>query len=153
MQCKRDKELTIDLCILIWLLRLLALLWSGCWRRGFSHVSALYVQHMRHTNICIHLSVCVSVREMCIGLNIVLHLVSTVKMVKCAEEPCTRLDVADTAMSTGCLISPVNPVSWHWSCQGEEESYLKYNNRLTADFLSHDGASETTLSNYSNFIS
>lgn len=40
--------------------------------------------------------------------------------VRCAEESCTCLAVADTAMSRGCLISPVNPISQCWSCHGKQ---------------------------------
>lgn len=72
-----------------------------------------------HALANIVLSVCVSGSQMCICLNIGLYLVSSVTG-RCAEESCTCLAVADSAMSRGCLISPVNPVSLCWISQGKQ---------------------------------
>lgn len=112
MQCKHDKELTIDFCILIFLLRRLAILWSGCWCSVFSHVSADMLSILLQISVFIVLSMWQRERgfkrKMCIHLNIGLYLVW---MVDCAEESCTCLAVADTAMSRGSLISSVNPAA------------------------------------------
>ncbi len=81
MQCKHDKELPTDFCILIFFSRCCAALWSAYWCRGFASVSAYMY---RYQEMCVFLYLCVSEgdRAVCvICLNTSLDLVSTVWMV------------------------------------------------------------------------
>lgn len=89
----------------------------GASRSG--HLCAVYVL----ANICL----CARGREgfkrkMCICLNIGLYgTVGTMWMVNVLKSLALAcLAVADTAMSRGCLIFPVNPVSQSWSCQRKQ---------------------------------
>lgn len=141
MQCKHDREPTIDF-------RRVAALRSGASEDAFTRlcIHVQYIHMQTSAFICVSVLVEEGLWEGDVCNSSWYWPVSSEHSVngRCAEESCTCLAVADTVMSTGCLMSPVNPVSLCWSCQreAEEGSYLRYKNRQTAHFLSDEGAPE-----------